>query len=80
MNKARYSRNRLVVDIIGDARAIGLAEDFGQKIAVGAADHLEKWLKSRPAATPADITRVVGEYLKQHSEDLAFIYTNRTLF
>ena len=80
MKSARYSRTRLVSDIMGDARAIGLPSAQAFSLADGAADHLENWLQSRPAATPADVTRVVSAYLKKHSPDLAFVYTNKTLF
>ena len=75
--KARFSRKKLVSEIMFEARVLNRHFGSAEIIAEKVADEVEAWAKKRTFITEDDITRVASEKLANYDKDLAYIYKNR---
>lgn len=74
--KVKFSRKKLISDIMFEARVLGRHPGSTKIIAERVADDLEKWAENREYITEDDIRRVASTKLKKYDEDLAYIYKN----
>lgn len=78
MKKVReYSSKQLEKEILADARALGVAENWAKTIADKTVKDVEKWIKKRGAVTEADMRRVAHKKLQELHADVAYIFKNR---
>lgn len=74
---AKFSKKRLVKDILREGRVLGLHEGATRIIAEKVAEKVEKWTKKRATVTELDISRVATKELIKYNPDLAYVYENR---
>ena len=65
------------LDILREARVLGLHATFATKISESVVQKVEHYLENHPVVTDKDINLVVSRELKKYSPDLAYIYRNR---
>lgn len=74
---AKFSKKRLVNDILREARVLSLHEGATRIVAEKVAEKVEKWAKKRSVVTELDIDRVTVKELLKYNKDLAYVYSNR---
>lgn len=75
--KAKFSRKKLVDEIMFEAKVLGRHMGSAIIIAEEVADEVENWANKRAFITEEDITRVASKKLEKYDKDLAYIYKNR---
>ncbi|MCL2444995.1 hypothetical protein FWD07_02660 [Candidatus Saccharibacteria bacterium] len=71
-----FSPRKFHASILKEALALKIPPGQAEEIAKLTTDHVEKWTKSRPTVTTADIRRVATRHLKRLHLDLAYLYEN----
>lgn len=74
--KVKFSRKKLIDDIMLEARVLGRHLGAAKIIAEKVADEVEQWAAKKEYVTEDDIRRIAGMKLKKYDADLAFIYKN----
>lgn len=74
--KVKFSRKKLVSDIMFEARVLGRHPGAAKIVAEKVAGETEKWAEKREFITEDDIRRTASAKLKKYDEDLAYIYKN----
>ncbi|MBQ6570749.1 hypothetical protein IJI02_00155 [Candidatus Saccharibacteria bacterium] len=71
------SPDTIRLDILREARVLGLHAGFAEMVSDSVAQKVERYLESHPVVTAKDIDLLVSRELKQYNPDLAYIYRNR---
>ena len=74
--KVKFSREKLVSDIMFEAKVLNRHPGAAKIIAEKVVDEVEKWADAREFITEDDIRRTTSTKLKKYDADLAFIYKN----
>ena len=72
-----FSREKLVQEILREAKVLNIAPGAAEEYAKKVAEKTEKWVEKRGGVTESDISRVVAKEMEKYSRDLSFVYQNR---
>ena len=75
--KAKFSKSRLISDIIREGKTLGLHPGSTEMIADKVAEKVTAWTKGRSEITKDDLTRITARELARYNKDLSYVYKNR---
>lgn len=75
--KVKFSRKKLVAEIMFEAKVLGRRPGATKIIAEKIADEVEEWAGERSFITEDDIAQVASEKMAKYDKDLAYIFKNR---
>lgn len=75
--KAKFSKARLVKEIITEGKVLGLHPGSTELIAEKVAEKVSEWSSGRSEITKDDLTRITARELARYNKDLSFVYKNR---
>lgn len=74
---ATFDKNKLKMDIIHEAKVLGIAESTAEMFSEQVVERVAQWVEKRMAITSDDLNRQLATELKKYSSDLAYVYQNR---
>lgn len=77
MAGVKFSRDKLIEEILQEAKALGLHTGSIRLVAERVADEVAAWTKGRAEITEEDLSRITAKKLAKYNQDLSYIYKTR---
>jgi len=76
-SKVVFDKKALKVQIMQEAKAVGLSKMTAEMVTEKIILSIEKWVADKPIITEDDLNREIARAARRYSKDLAYVYENR---